>query len=122
MLCASGRVLPCWTSYNPLNSPLKWVHLCFSNFIVFCVSGSDGKELSCNAGDPGSIPGLGREGNGHRLQSACLENPIDKGVWWVIVHRVAKGTGNTEQVSTYAHVTNKLLSRTNFTWTRIDSR
>ena len=33
--------------------------------------GSDGKQFACNAGDPGSIPGLGRspgEGNGNLLQ------------------------------------------------------
>ena len=33
-----------------------------------------------NAGDPGSIPGLGRspgEGNGNPLQYSCLENPMD---------------------------------------------
>ena len=37
-----------------------------------------GKESACNAGDPGSIPGLGRspgEGNGSPLQYSCLENP-----------------------------------------------
>ena len=35
---------------------------------------------ACNAGDPGSIPGLGRspgEGNGNPLQDSCLENPMD---------------------------------------------
>ena len=40
--------------------------------------GSDGKELACDAGDLGSIPGLGRSprgGNGSPLQSSCLENP-----------------------------------------------
>ena len=39
--------------------------------------GSDGKASACNAGDPGSIPGLGRspgEGNGSPLQYSCLEN------------------------------------------------
>ena len=39
--------------------------------------GSDCKESSCNAGDPGSIPGLGKspgEGNGNPLQFSCLEN------------------------------------------------
>ena len=44
--------------------------------------GSDGKESACNAGDPGSIPGLGRspgEGNGNPLQYSCLENPIERG-------------------------------------------
>ena len=41
--------------------------------------GSDSKESACNAGNPGSIPGLGRslgEGNGNPLQYSCLENPI----------------------------------------------
>ena len=41
---------------------------------------SDGKASVCNAGDPGSIPGLGRspgEGNGGPLQYSCLENPMD---------------------------------------------
>ena len=46
-----------------------------------------------NAGDPGSIPGLGRspgEGNGDPLQYYCLENPMDRGAWWASVHEVAK--------------------------------
>ena len=41
---------------------------------------SVGKESACNAGDPSSIPGLGRspgEGNGNPLQYSCLENPMD---------------------------------------------
>ena len=47
-------------------------------------SGSDGKASVCNAGDPGSIPELGRspgEGNGSPLQYSCLENPMDRGAW-----------------------------------------
>ena len=39
--------------------------------------GSDGKASVYNAGDPGSIPGLGRssgEVNGNPLQYSCLEN------------------------------------------------
>ena len=46
-----------------------------------------------DAGDSGSIPGLGRsprEGNGTRLQYSCLENPMDRGAWWVMVHGVAQ--------------------------------
>ena len=49
-------------------------------------SSSDGKESACNAGDPGSIPGSGRapgEGNGYPLQYSCLENPMDRGAWWL---------------------------------------
>ena len=55
--------------------------------------GSDIKESACNVGDPGSIPGSGRapgEGNGHPLQYSCLENPIDRGVWWGTIHGVTK--------------------------------
>ena len=46
--------------------------------------GSDGKASAYNAGDLGSIPGLGRsprEGNGNPLQYSCLENPMDGGAW-----------------------------------------
>jgi len=43
---------------------------------------SGSKEFTCNAGDPGSIPGLGRspgKGNGNPLQYSCLENFMDRG-------------------------------------------
>ena len=55
--------------------------------------GSDGKESACNAGDLGSIPGLGRspgKKNGYPLQYSDLENPVDRRVWWATVHGVAK--------------------------------
>ena len=55
--------------------------------------GSDGKASAYNAGDPGSIPGLGRspgEGNGNPLQYSCLENPMDGGAWLATIHGVAK--------------------------------
>ena len=48
---------------------------------------------ACNAGDLGSIPGLGRspgEGHGNPLQYSCLENPMDKGAWRTTVHEIAK--------------------------------
>ena len=54
---------------------------------------SEGKASAYNAGDPGSIPGLGRspgEGNGNPLQYSCLENPMDGGAWWATVHEVTK--------------------------------
>jgi len=43
-------------------------------------------EFACNAGDLGLIPELGNsseEGNGNPLQKSCLENPTDRGDWWV---------------------------------------
>ena len=49
--------------------------------------------MTVNAGDPGSIPRLGRslgEGNGNPLQYACLENFMDGGAWWAAVHGISK--------------------------------
>ena len=44
-----------------------------------------------DARDTGSIPGLGRSpGGGYPLQYSCLDNPMDRGAWWAIVHRVAE--------------------------------
>jgi len=55
---------------------------------------SDDKESACNAGDPGSIPGLERysgEGNDNSLQDSCLENPMEEDPGWLSrTHGVAK--------------------------------
>ena len=51
--------------------------------------GSDSKSSAYNAGDPSSISGLGRsheEGYGNPLWYSCLENPMDRGAWWAVVH------------------------------------
>ena len=51
-----------------------------------------GKKSACNAGDLGSIPGLGRspgDGKGYPFQYSCLENPMDRGPGR-LVHGVAK--------------------------------
>ena len=62
--------------------------------IIFIFLGSsDGEESACNAGNPGSIPGLGRcpgEGNGNPLQYSCLENFMDRGAGWATIHGVTK--------------------------------
>ena len=58
---------------------------------VYKPAGSDGNE--CNAGDPCSIPGLGRSpggGHGNPLQCAHLEDPMDKGAWQATIHGVSK--------------------------------
>ena len=51
------------------------------------------KNLSANAEDSSSIPGLGRspgDGNDNALQYSCLENPMDRGTWWATVHGTEK--------------------------------
>ena len=56
-------------------------------------SGSTVKKPPANAGDVGLIPGSGKspgEGNGNPLQYSCLENPLDRGTWWAMVHGVTK--------------------------------
>ena len=63
--------------------------------------GSEVKVSACNAGDPGSIPGSGRspgEGNGNPLQYSCLENPMNRGAWWVTVHWGHKESYTTERL------------------------
>ena len=51
------------------------------------------KNLPANAREIGSISGLGRspgEGNGNPFQYSCLQNAMDRGACWAIVHGVAK--------------------------------
>ena len=57
--------------------------------------GSAVKNLPANAGDLGLIPGSGRssqEEKGNQLQHSCLENLMDRGAWWAIVHGVTNIT------------------------------
>ena len=50
-------------------------------------------NLPGNTGDARLIPELGRspgKENGNLLQYSCLENSMDRGAWWVIIHGVIK--------------------------------
>ena len=71
-----------------LLSPISNITIFIS--VVYCFmfqdfpGGSDSKVSAYNAGDLGSIPGLGRspgEENGNPLQYSCLENPMDRATW-----------------------------------------
>ena len=65
----------------------------YSLLYIGLLCGSAGKESTCNVGDLGSIPGLGRSPggrNGSPLQYSCLENPMDGGALWATVHGVMK--------------------------------
>ena len=69
--------------------------------------GSEVKVSACNAGDLGSIPGLGRspgESNGNPFQYSYLENLMDRGTWWATVHAVAKSwTRLSDFIFTFFH-------------------
>ena len=85
---------------------LEWGAIVFSVMCAYYVSkggkyatmkgfpgGSDGKGSACNAGDLGSISGLGRfpgEEHSNPLQYSCLENSMGRGAWWATVHGVKK--------------------------------
>ena len=90
--------------FGVLSSQLAIHHLRFLGvfFFLFTVHvqnieglpvGSVSKDSSCNIGDTGSIPGLGRsprEGNSNPLQYSHLGNPMDRRAWRATVHGVAK--------------------------------
>ena len=112
--CVSSVCCICWISLTRFFlSPFKflfyflwfelWDYFLFflSFFFFFCglgalwdfPGGSDSKASVYNAGDLGSIPGLGRspgEGNGNPFQYSCLENPMDRGSWQATVHGVSE--------------------------------
>ena len=64
------------------------------------------KKSIANAGDVrdmGSIPGLGRsleDGNGNLLQDSCLENSMDRGAWWAMVHKVTNSWTQLKRMNT----------------------
>ena len=75
-----------WVGTIPWRRPWQPIpiFLCFPG-------GSQGKESACKVGDLGSVSRLGRspgEENGYPLQYSCLEDPMDREIWWATVHVV----------------------------------
>ena len=73
--------------------------------------GSVLKKSACNPGDLGSIPGFGRspgKGNGNPPQYSCLENPMNRGAQWAIVHGVTESDKTERPTHTHAHMHTKL--------------
>ena len=71
--------------------------------------GLEVKASAWNAGDPGSIPGLGRspgEGNGNPLQYSCLENPMEGGAWLGSNPWGRKESDMTERLQDRKHIIN----------------
>ena len=81
LFASGGQSIGTSASVLPMNIQ-DWFCLGLTGLILGFPGGSDSKEYACNAGDPGSIPGLGRfsgERNGYPLQYSCLENSMDRG-------------------------------------------
>ena len=90
---ALGTMLWVIDVYNPSGTQGLCQIVGFSRKAKGFPGGSMVKNLPANAGDMGLIPGLERSPRGRHgnpLQYSCLGNPKDRGVWWAIVHGVAK--------------------------------
>ena len=77
---------------------------CFTIYILGFPGGSDGKESTCNAGDLGSIPELGRSpggGHGNSFQYSCLEHPHGQRSLEGYSPWGHKSSDTTERISTY---------------------
>ena len=64
------------------------------------------ENLPAMRGHPGLIPGLGRSpggGHGNPRQYSCLENAMDRGVWWATIHGVTKESDVTDLL-THTHM------------------
>ena len=67
--------------------------------------GANDKESTCNTGDLGSVPVLGRSprrGQSNPLQYSCLENPMDRGACWATVYGVTQSQMWLKQLITHA--------------------
>ena len=76
------------------------------------------QETTCNEGNLGMIPGLGRcpgEGNGNTLQYSCLGNPMDRGASQVTIHGVARVGHDLDTKPRYIF-SNHLAKFQNFYW------
>ena len=92
-----------WTIHGVTKSQTRLsnfpFHFIYISYLSICFAGGSVIKNPCaNAGDAGSIPGLGRSsggGNGNPLQYSCLKSPMDRKAWWAVVHTVAKESDMT---------------------------
>ena len=78
-----------WTIWTFVSKVMSLLINMLSRFVMGFLSSSADKESACNAGDPGSVSGLGRSPEGglnNPFQYSCL---VDRGAWWATVHEVS---------------------------------
>ena len=106
LLGSSAGKEPACNTGDPVSisgsAPICWGRdgLPTSAFLGF-PGGSAGKESSCSVGDLGSIPRLGRSPGEGILHYSCLENFMDREVWWATVHGVAKSQTQLNDFHTF---------------------
>ena len=119
--CSLRACLSCWECFTQVHvlevGHIQWwmeigiegsSHFSPTSEAVRLSQWLSGKETACNAGatgDLGTIPGLGRfprGGHGNPLQYSFLENPLDREVWWAIVHGGHKKL-DTAEVTEHAY-------------------
>ena len=90
-------------------NPKKYIYIYICTHVGFQAAPVV-KNLPANAGDTrdsNSIPGSGRSpggGHGNSLQYSCLENPMDRGVWWATVHSIAKRQTRRKQLNMHTYI------------------
>ena len=108
-----------WSSIPPLGRSslgVSWrvrdkgrLGSCLTLLVICFCSGTSGKEPTCQCRRckrHGFDPWLGRspgEGHGNPLQFSSLENPMERGVWWAIIHGVAQSQTRLKR-QTHTHV------------------
>ena len=84
--------------------------LAYLKLTASLVAGSEVKASARNEGDLGSIPGSGRSPGEENGNPFCLENPVDRGAWWAMVHGVAKSQTQLSNFTEYCHRKLKIFS------------
>ena len=96
--------LACWEEAR-----LLVMYYYYIIWVIVFPGGASGKEPACQCRrhrDTGLISGSGRcpgGGHGNPLQYSCLENPMDRGAWWAMVHRVTQSQTPLKRLSTHMH-------------------
>ena len=108
LYCYCSVSQSCSTLCNPMDCSTIYIYTYIHTVIDFS-SGSDRKKSACNA-DLGLIPGQGRfpgERHGNTLQYSCLENSMDRKVWWATVRRVIQSQTLLKQPSRHTFIKEK---------------
>ena len=105
-----------WNSYNSLCKSCRGI--CLLNYFIYVLGGLDSKESVCNAGDLGSVPGLGNPpggGHGNPLQYSCLKKFYGQRSLMAYSPWGHKELDTTEQLNTRKNKPKKALRSVLFT-------